>query len=48
MDGTVGWFEDALVAEDISGYKTLAESIGTPGLGVDFDEDALRRVAVAG
>lgn len=30
MGGTVGWFEDALLAEDVSGYKILAESIDTP------------------
>jgi L-alanine-DL-glutamate epimerase-like enolase superfamily enzyme len=30
MGGAVGWFEDALLAEDLSGYKILAESIDTP------------------
>jgi D-galactarolactone cycloisomerase len=28
--GSVGWFEDALLMEDVSGYKVLAESIDTP------------------
>lgn len=28
--GSVGWFEDALLMEDVSGYSILAESIDTP------------------
>lgn len=28
--GSVGWFEDALLMEDVSGYAVLAESIDTP------------------
>jgi L-alanine-DL-glutamate epimerase-like enolase superfamily enzyme len=30
MGGAVGWFEDALLAEDVSGFHILAESIDTP------------------
>jgi D-galactarolactone cycloisomerase len=30
MGGAVGWFEDALLVEDVSGYHILAESIDTP------------------
>jgi L-alanine-DL-glutamate epimerase-like enolase superfamily enzyme len=30
MGGAVGWFEDALLAEDVSGFRILAESIDTP------------------
>jgi L-alanine-DL-glutamate epimerase-like enolase superfamily enzyme len=30
MGGAIGWFEDALLAEDVSGFHILADSIDTP------------------
>jgi D-galactarolactone cycloisomerase len=30
MGGAIGWFEDALLAEDVSGFHILAQSIDTP------------------
>jgi L-alanine-DL-glutamate epimerase-like enolase superfamily enzyme len=30
MGGAIAWFEDPLLAEDVSGYRILAESIDTP------------------
>lgn len=30
MGGAIGWFEDALLVEDVSGFRILAESIDTP------------------